>query len=372
LLAQGLLLLIAAAAVGLIAANTIANVARLNLHLGFGFLGRTAGFDIAQALLAYPEDASYLRAFLAAVANTVLLSAIAIVLATILGFAVAMARLSPNPLLSLVALVYVEAVRNIPLLLQLFFWYFAVLGPLPLPRQSLSLLGAIFLNKRGLFLPAPAAEPSFALVAGIALAAGLGATVMLRRARRRRIETGRTDRSGWRAALILLSLPVLAGLIAGRPVAWELPHPAGFNLAGGIAVIPELVAMAVGLTVYGSAFIAELVRGGVTTVHKGQFEAGLALGLSLGQVYRKIVIPQVFRAIVPPLTGQYIHLMKNSSLAAAIGYPDLMLIFAGTALNQSGQPLEIMAMTMASYLALSLAISGAGNWVNQRVQLVEQ
>jgi general L-amino acid transport system permease protein len=372
LLVQALLLLAALGAIGFIAANTAANMARLNMHVGFAFLGRPAGFDIAQALLAYPEDATYLQAFLVAVANTVLLAAIAIVLATALGFVVAMARLSLNPLLSLVALGYVEAVRNIPLLLQLFFWYFAVLGPLPLPRQSLHLGDWVFLNKRGLFLPAPVAEASFATVASVAAIAFLGAAWFAWRARRMRVETGATDRTAWSAALILLALPVLTTALAGAPVGWEKPHLAGFNLTGGIAVIPEFFAMIIALTVYGSAFISELIRGGVVTVHRGQFEAGLALGLSRGQVYRKIVIPQAFRAIVPPLTGQYIHLMKNSTLAAAIGYPDLMLIFAGTALNQSGQPLEIMGMTMASYLVLSLSLSAAGNWMNRRMQLVER
>jgi len=355
-----------------IAGNLQANVARLNIDMGFAFLQRTAGFDIAQALIPYAPSSTYLRAFMVALTNTVLLAAISLTAGTVLGLFVALARLSANPLLSLVALGYIEAVRNIPLLLQLFFWYFSVLGTLPLPRQSLDLFGTVFLNKRGLSMPAPVAEPGFPAFLLFAAAALLAAWFLFRRARQYRIRTGNTAPALLAGATACAALLVLYALVFGSPISWEVPELRGFNLAGGIVVIPEFVAMAVGMTVYGSAFIAELIRGGVMTVGKGQTEAGMALGLRRGRIYSKIIIPQVFRAVVPPLTGQYITLLKNSSLAAAIGYPDLMLIVAGTTLNQTGQPLEVMTMVMASYLVLNILISLAGNLINRRMQLVER
>jgi len=355
-----------------IAGNLQANVARLNIDMGFAFLQRTAGFDIAQALIPYSPSSTYLSAFLVALSNTVLLAAISLTAGTVLGLFVALARLSANPLLSLVALGYIEAVRNIPLLLQLFFWYFSVLGTLPLPRQSLDLFGTVFLNKRGLSMPAPVAEPTLPAFLIVTLAALAAAWFLLRRARQYRVRTGKASPALLAAAAACAALPVLHALVFSSPISWEVPELRGFNLAGGVVVIPEFVAMAVGMTVYGSAFIAELIRGGVMTVGKGQTEAGMALGLRRGRIYSKIIIPQVFRAVVPPLTGQYITLLKNSSLAAAIGYPDLMLIVAGTTLNQTGQPLEVMTMVMASYLALNILISLAGNLINRRMQLVER
>lgn len=369
---QACLLLTLALLAAFFLINLVNNVERLNLHLGFGFLSRTAGFEIAQTPIPYPVDATYFRAFVVAFLNTVLISAIAIVCATILGFFVALARLSSNPLLSGVALAYVEAIRNIPLLLQLFTWYFAVLGPLPLPRDSLSLFGLVFLNKRGLSFPAPMAQPGLPLFAGVAVLSLAAAIQLLRRAKRHRVDTGQTSRKFWIAGLVCLGLPLAVAALAGPPVSWDVPRPGSLNISGGASLIPEFVAMAVGMSVYGSAFIAEIIRGGIATVRRGQTEAGLALGLSCRKIYTHIVIPQAMRAVVPPLCGQYISLLKNSSLAAAIGYPDLMLIFAGTALNQTGQPLETMGMTMASYLLLSLGVSSIANVVNRRMQLVER
>jgi general L-amino acid transport system permease protein len=294
------------------------------------------------------------------------------VFSTVLGFFIAIARLSSNPLLSSLARAYVEGVRNIPLLLQLFFWYFAVLGSLPLPRQSLTFLDVVFLNKRGLSIPAPVAEPSLPTVSIIAVIALAAALLLFRQARRFRIRTGRTSRPLWITGAVCCSAPVAAALVLGNPVSWDVPRLTGFNLSGGLSMIPEFVAMAVGMSVYGSAFVAEIVRGGISTVGRGQTEAALALGLTRGRIYSKIIIPQALRAIVPPLSAQYISLVKTSSLAAAIGYPDLMLIFAGTALNQTGQPLQIMAMTMGSYLLLCLVTAAICNLVNRRIQLVER
>ncbi|MBI3707702.1 MAG: ABC transporter permease subunit [Proteobacteria bacterium] len=372
LLVQGSLLLALAALFGFIASNVVANIARLNVHTGFGFLARPAGFDIAQHLIEYSERSSYLVAFVAATLNTVVLAAICAALATALGFVIGLARLSTNRLVAAVAAAYVELVRNIPLLLQLFYWYFAVLGTLPLPRQSLEFLGVAYLNKRGLYVAAPVAEPGLAPFT-VAVAAGIAGWIMLGHfARRHRVDTGEAWSPRWIGPALAFGLPVFAWSWAGAPVSWDIPTLSGFNFRGGAAIIPEFVAMIVGLTIYGAAFIAELVRAGVLSVDKGQSEAGLALGLRRWRVYLQIVVPQALRAIVPPLAGQYIHLLKNSSLGAAIAYPDLMLIFAGTALNQTGQPLEIMGITMATYLMLCLGIAVAANAFNRRVQLVER
>lgn len=368
---QGGLIVVVLAIVADVASNVAANMARLKLHIGFGFLGQPAGFDIAQSLIAFSPSATYLQAFWVALLNTVLISVVAIVGATLVGLIVALARFSNNPLLALLARAYVEAGRNIPLLLQLFFWYFAVLGPLPLPRASLRLFGVAFLNKRGLFLPAPVPQtnwPEFVAVAVV----GIGAAVVLtHRARQRRLLTGRSSRSLRAGAVLCVCGVALAGWPL-RPLRWAVPQVGPFNVLGGISIIPEFVAMAIGMTIYGSAFVAELIRGGILTVGKGQTEAGLALGLSRARIYASVVIPQALRAVMLPLTGQYITLMKNSSLAAAIGYPDLMMIFAGTVLNQTGQPLETMSMTMASYLALAVATSFAGQWLNRHLQVVER
>lgn len=372
LFVQAALLVAIAGFLAFLGINLAANVARLNIGMGFGFLERPAGFEIAQTPIAYPEGATYLRAFLVALINTVLIAVASIVCSTILGFFVAMARLSTNPLLSSLAHAYVEAVRNIPLLLQLFFWYFAVLGSLPLPRQSLTFLDIVFLNKRGLSVPAPVAGPSFPIVAALSAVAVVIALVLFRHARLVRVRTGKTSRRAWTAGVACLLAPVADALLFGSPITWDVPRLSGFNLSGGIAIIPEFVAMTVGMSVYGAAFVAEIIRGGISTVGRGQTEAALALGLTPGRIYGKIVIPQALRAILPPLSAQYISLVKTSSLASAIGYPDLMLIFAGTALNQTGQPLQIMAMTMGSYLLLCLLTAAAGNFVNRRIQLVER
>jgi general L-amino acid transport system permease protein len=369
LIIQAGLILATLAAISEVAANVAANMARLKLHIGFGFLSQQAGFDIAQSIISFPANATYLRAFWAALLNTILLSAVAIAGATLLGLMVALARFSTNPLLILLARAYVEAGRNIPLLLQLFFWYFAVLGVLPLPRNSLRLLGVVFLNRRGLFLPGPLVQPDWPIFAAIALLGIATAGALASQAHRHRLLSGQSSPAPWIGAAACLICVGLAGWVL-RPARWDVPHIGSFNVFGGIAVIPEFVAMAIGLTIYGSAFIAELIRAGILTVAKGQTEAGLALGLSPGRIYTSIVIPQAFRVIVLPLTGQYITLMKNSSLAAAIGYPDLMMIFAGTVLNQTGQPLETMAMTMAAYLALSLTLSLIGQSLDYRMRLL--
>jgi general L-amino acid transport system permease protein len=355
-----------------IARNVVVNLDRLGVRTGFAFLARPAGFEIAQALIPYHEQSSYFRAFLVALLNTVVLSGLCIVLATILGFAIGLARLSANRLLASVAGAYVEIVRNIPLLLQLLFWYFAVIRPLPGPRQSLSLFGLAYLNNRGLNVPRPVFGDGFGLVV-VGLLVGVGlAGALVWAARRHRLRAGVPSALRWLAPLPIVLCPVLIAVIRGASLSWSVPVLSGFNFAGGMTLIPEFVAMVVGLSVYSAAFIAEIVRGGIASVPQGQADAARALGLRPWLVTSKVVVPLALRAIVPPLGGQYVLLLKNSSLAAAIAYPDLMLIFAGTVLNQTGQPLEAMTITLTTYLALALALAVATGAWNRRLALVER
>lgn len=369
---QGLFAAAVLAVLLFLAWNTAANFARYNIRFGLQFLDRPAGFDILQRLIPYSEASTYGRAFVVAILNTLVLSAVGIVIATVLGFFVGLARLSSNWLVSRLAAIYIETLRNIPLLLQIFFWYFAILRPLPGPRQSLTLPGDIFLNNRGLYLPSPVFEPGSQIVA-LALLAAIVASLAVRAwARRKQAVTGQRPPAGRLAAILLIGLPLLAAAMTGFPLGWDRPVLGGFNFSGGVVVLPEFVAMAVALSTYSASFIAEIVRGGVLSVPAGQVEAARSVGLRPGPIYRLVVIPQALRAIVPPLTSQYLNLTKNSSLAAAIAYPELTQIFAGTVLSQTGQPFEVMALTMGVYLAISLVISWLMNWYNRRVALRER
>jgi general L-amino acid transport system permease protein len=370
-LVQSPLLLVLAAFAAFIVHNVVVNVERLNIHMGFDFLVRPAGFEIATHLIDYSARSTYAAAFLVGVLNTLLLTVTSCVIATVLGFTIGLLRLSTNRLVSFAALSYVEIVRNIPLLLQLFFWYFAVLGTLPSPRQSLGFFGLAYLNRRGLYLASLRPESGFWIFAA-ALALGIIAWVLFARlARQQRIAASQPSPLRWVGPGGLIALLLLARAAAGAPFSLDPPELSGFNFEGGILVIPEFLAMIVGMSVFGAAFIAELVRGGVLAVPRGQTEAALSLGLAKYQIYRRIVVPQAMRIILPPLVTQYILILKNSSLGAAIAYPELMLV-TGTVLNQTGQPIDIMAITMAIYLALCLGIAAAGNALNRRVQLVER
>jgi len=354
------------------ALNAKANLDAQKITSGFGFLDNTAGFGINQSLIPYNEADTYARVFFVGLLNTLLVAAIGIVLATILGFLVGLARLSPNWLVARLAGGYVELIRNLPLLFQLLFWYLAVLGTLPGPRQSISLFGEIFLNNRGIIVPAPVAgEGTGAVIAVFALS--VIATVALRVwAKRRQMRTGRQFPLFW-AGLALVAGPPLVALVAmGFPIRFESPELRGFNFVGGVRLLPEFIALLVALTTYTAAFIAEVVRAGVLAVARGQTEAAFALGLRRGLALRLIVVPQALRVIVPPLTNQYLNLTKNSSLAVAVGYPDLFAVFAGTALHQTGQAIEIIAITMAVYLAISLITSALMNWYNARIQVAER
>jgi len=354
------------------ALNATANLGARNIASGLGFFHNTAGFGVNLSLIAYDETDTYGRAFLVGLLNTLLVSGVGIVLATLLGFTVGIGRLSSNWLVARIAGGYVELIRNLPLLFQILFWYLAVLGTLPGPRQSLSIFGTIFINNRGFVMPAFRLNEGFVYV-WAALGVAVLATIMLGVwAKRVRERTGRMVSILWKAGALIIGLPLATFVAAGLPIEVELPHIQGFNFIGGTRIIPEFVALLIALTTYTASFIAEVVRAGILAVPRGQSEAGLALGLRRGQLLRLVLIPQALRIIVPPLTNQYLNLTKNSSLAVAIGYPDLFAVFAGTTLNQTGQAIEIIAITMAVYLSLSLVTSVLMNWYNSRVGLVDR
>jgi general L-amino acid transport system permease protein len=348
------------------------NLERAHVASGFGFWDNTAGFDISQSLIAYTTTSTYGRAFWVGLINTLLVAGLGIVFATILGFVIGIARLSKNWLVARMAGVYVEIIRNLPLLLQLLFWYNAVLKALPELRQSLIIPGGGFLNNRGLFLPQPALLPGSRL-ALMTLVLGIVAAIVFRIwARRRQYRTGRQAPVLWVSLGLVIVLPLGILALSGFPVEFVYPEIGRFNIRGGVEVLPEFMALLFGLVIYTAAFIAEVVRAGILAVPKGQTEAAYSLGLRPGPALRLVVVPQAMRVIIPPLTSQYLNLTKNSSLAVAIGYPDLVQIFAGTVLNQTGQAVEVIVITMAVYLAISLVTSALMNIYNRRVALVER
>ncbi len=352
--------------------NTATNLARLGVASGFGFLENTAGFDIGITLIDYNLTSSNGRAFLVGLLNTLLVSACGIVLATLIGFVMGVLRLSSNWLIAKLATVYVETLRNVPLLLQIVFWYFGVISALPGVRQSLVLGDAVYLNQRGLSVPSLIPEPGFSLIP-IALVVAVVASVAIHRwARLRQERTGQQFPAIWTAIGLIVALPLLAAIVTGFPLSWEYPELKGFNFVGGTRVLPEFMALLLALSLYTAAFIAEIVRSGIQSVSHGQTEAALAVGLKSSTTLRLIIIPQALRVIVPPLTSQYLNLAKNSSLAVVIGYPDLVSVFSGTVLNQTGQAVEVIVITMAVYMTISLSISLFMNWYNRRVRLVER
>jgi general L-amino acid transport system permease protein len=352
--------------------NAAENLARAKIASGFGFWNVTAGFDISQTLIDYSTTSSYGRAFWVGLLNTLLVAALGVVFATVLGFAIGIARLSRNWLVSRMAGAYVEIIRNLPLLLQLLFWYNAVLKALPELRDSIVLPGRGFLNNRGLFLPQPmlvdeSAPTLFALVIGV-----LAAIAFRIWAKRRQQRTGEQAPVLWVTLLLVVALPLGVFAATGFPIAFSYPDMGRFNIRGGIELLPEFMALLFGLVIYTAAFIAEVVRAGILAVPKGQTEAAYSLGLRPGPALRLVIVPQAMRVIIPPLTSQYLNLTKNSSLAVAIGYPDLVQIFTGTVLNQTGQAVEVVAITMAVYLTISLVTSLLMNIYNRRVALVER
>jgi general L-amino acid transport system permease protein len=385
---QAILVVALGALFYMIVTNAAENLRRQNIASGFAFLGRTAGFDISQSLIDYSNTASYGRAFLVGLWNTVLIAGIGIVLATLLGFLIGVARLSSNWLVAKISAAYVELLRNCPLLLQLFFWYFGVLkalpgvfktgpdgGPLVVDGRrvpgSLELPGGLLLNNRGLFVPKPEWLAGSEWVAA-SLVGGIGLSCLVAWwARRRQLATGQRFPVLWSTIALVVLMPIVVFLALGRPVNLEYPELGRFNLSGGVTIVPEFVAMLLGLVFYTAAFIAEIVRAGILGVSKGQKEAARAIGLSNGQTLRLVVVPQAMRIIIPPLTSNYLNLTKNSSLGVAIAYPDLVNV-AGTILNQTGQAVEVILMIMAVYLTTSLVTSAFMNWFNARMALIER
>jgi general L-amino acid transport system permease protein len=368
----GLVLVIAALAYGAIV-NAAQNLARAHIASGFGFWNNTAGFDISQTLISYSASTStFGRAFWVGLLNTILVAVIGIVLATVLGFIVGVARLSRNWLVARLAGGYVELIRNVPLLLQLLFWYYAALQSLPALRERITLPGGAILNNRGLFLPRPLFGPGFAAVIAASLLGILTAILLRLWAGRRQAQTGARLRVIWPALGLICGLPLVAFALAGFPLAFEFPDVGRFNVRGGLEILPEFAALLIALSVYTAAFIAEVVRAGILAVPRGQIEAAQALGLTFGGTLRLVVVPQAMRVIVPPLTSQYLNLIKNSSLAVAIGYPDLVQVFAGSVLNITGQAVEVIAITMAVYLTISLFASLLMNVYGRTTVIVER
>lgn len=352
--------------------NTLSNMESRGISTGFAFLSERAGFDILQKLIPYSADSTYGRTFFVGLLNTILITILGIILATILGFIVGVARLSKNWLIAKIATVYIEIFRNIPLLIQIFFWYFVVLQAMPGAKQSISFMDSFFLNVRGMYAPSPVPGEGFDFTL-IALAIGIViAFIVSRWSKKRQQLTGEQFPVVWTALGLIIGLPLVVFLLSGSPLTWDIPELKRFNFQGGTRIIPELLALLIALSIYTAAFIAEIVRSGILAVSKGQSEAALSLGLQPNQNLRLVVIPQAMRVIIPPMTSQYLNLAKNSSLATAIGYPDIVSVFMGTTLNQTGQAVEIIAMTMAVYLTISLTISLFMNWYNAKMALVER
>ena len=375
---QGLLLLAVAGACWLLWRNTAVNMASRGMSLSFAFLDNPAGFAVSQHLLPYQESDSYARVFVVGLLNTLLVSALAIVAATILGTVVGVLRVSRNWLMRQLAAVYVELFRNVPLLLQLFFWYFAVLAVLPAPRASTLRWGCeeagclAALSNRGLVLAAPLWQAALQWAVA-ALVNGVIAAFLLRAWNHRRQQrSGQVLRLWWAYALLVVVLPLAVFFALVEPAQVSRPLLQGFNFRGGVTLLPELLALWLALSLYSASYVAEYVRSGIASVPRGQYEAAESLGLPPARVMRLVVLPQALRVMVPPLTSQFANVVKNSSLATAIAYPDLVSVFTGTALNQTGRAVEIIVMTMAVYLAISLVISLLMNGYNRRVRLVER
>jgi general L-amino acid transport system permease protein len=351
--------------------NAVTNLSNQRIAAGFGFLDQTAGFGISQTLISWSEANSYGRAFVIGLLNTLLVAVVGIFLATILGFIVGVARLSPNWVIAKIAYWYVEIIRNLPLLFQILFWYLAVLAAMPTPRNSYSLFGLFFANQRGITAPKPIFEPGAGWI-GIALIIGIIAAFAVRHwAYKRQEETGEQFPVALTMWGIIIGLPVIVYFVMGMPISFNYAEQGRFNLSGGMTLIPEFVALVIALVAYTAAFIGEIVRAGIQAVSHGQTEAGRSLGLPEGRILNLIVIPQALRVIIPPLTSQYLNLAKNSSLAVGIGYPDMVSV-GGTILNQTGQAIEIIAMWMGCYLTISIVTSIFMNWYNERIALVER
>ncbi len=349
--------------------NLFHNIEARGISTGFGFLNERAGFDISESPIAYSADSTYFKAFLVGISNTLYVSVIAIIFSTILGVIIGIARLSKIFLVSKFALVYIETFRNIPLLLQILFWYNVVLAALPNPRQSIELGASMILNNRGFSVPRPIMEDGFSWVI-VSFVVAIGIVIYIsKRVKRKFEETGvDTFLLPWNI-IILIALPSIVYLLMGTPLSFDVPTLKGFNYEGGMIYSPEFLALAFSLSIYTATFTAEAVRSGIEAVDVGQKEAASALGLNPYKSLKLVVLPQAIRIAFPPIISQFLNVVKNSSLATAIGYPELVTIFSGTALNQTGQAIEIIMMTMSVYLVISLIISAVLNYVNKKMEI---
>ena len=356
-----------------IVTNTARNMLERGLASGFHFLGVESQFDIQMTLIDYSPTSTYFDSFIVGLLNTLLVAGVGILFATIIGFVVGIARLSSNWLIAKLAEIYVEILRNIPLLLQIFFWYFAVLRSLPSPKQSEPFFfDTAVLNNRGLYVPEIIFNEGSSIIFylfWLTVVISIGIFIW---SKRKQNATGYRFPAFYVSAAIIIFTFFISLIATGFPVSFEYPELKGFNFKGGIQIIPELVALTFALSMYTASFIAEVVRAGILAVSKGQTEAAKSVGLSQNLVLRLVIIPQALRVIVPPLTNQYLNLTKNSSLAAAIAYPDLVLVFAGTALMQTGRAIEIVSITMLTYLSISLSISVLMNWYNKSIAIKEK
>jgi len=376
LIPQVLTLLSIILAISYFAFNAQVNMDNRGIAFGFGFLTQEASFDIGFSLIDYDGSHSYARAFLVGLLNTLLVSVIGIFFATLIGVTVGIGRLSSNYLVAKFSEVYVEVFRNIPLLLQLFFWYFAALRALPLPEQAMNFNDISYLTVKGWYVP-KFIWTNFSIFIYSVIAAVIAITFISKHAKKQREEFGKHIPSFFIGILLLILLPALSFLIGGVALEFEIPvlkqmSATIFNFRGGVSIIPELMALAMALSMYTATFIAENVRAGILGIGKGQKEAAASIGLTKAQILKLVVLPQALRIIIPPTTNQYLNLTKNSSLAAAIAYPDIVLVFAGTALMQTGRAIEIVSITMGTYLLISLSISSFMNWYNQSVAIKEK
>lgn len=351
--------------------NTIQNLERQSIATGFGFLQKEAAFEIGEKLIPYTAANNYARALLVGILNTVLVAFTGIVLTVILGTGIGIARLSGNWLVAKLAGAYIEVFQNIPVLLQLFFWYAMFYQNLPGPRQALHPITGMFISNRGLVFAVPESHPAYGYMGLVFLATGIGLAFLRAWARKRQDRTGQIFPMFRVALVLLIGLPLLTWWLNGAPTAMSVPELKGFNFKGGVSVSPEFTALLLGLVLYTAAFVAEIVRAGIQAISHGQTEAAMSIGLKPGQVLSLVILPQAMRVIVPPLTSQMLNLTKNSSLAVAIGYPDFVSV-AGTAINQTGQAIEGVALIMIVYLFFSLSTSAFMNWYNKKIALVER
>jgi general L-amino acid transport system permease protein len=355
-----------------IGANTVANIEQRGIKTGFEFLEGTAGFGIDESPIAYSESDTHGRVFLVGLSNTLIIGVVGIVLSTILGLIIGVLRLSNNWLVRKLAAAYIDIFRNIPILLQILFWYNVVLKSLPSPRQSLEFIGGVFINNRGLYIPQPELNITTISVLLSFLLVFVIIFFVNRWAKKRQEETGQDFPVLLVALGLFIILPILAYVFSGANFNFDYPALKGFNFSGGKAISPEFLALTFALTIYTATFIAEAVRSGIEAVSKGQKEAAASLALSNYQALKLVILPQAIRIAIPPTINQYLNLVKNSSLATAIGYPEIVTVFAGTSLNQVGQAIEIIAITMLVYLTISLVVSAILNWFNHKMKIKER